>query len=1146
MLGKVHSTKEAAACNERQEDTSITLRDKDSTLYFVDSAMTRMHSAHPVGLDELESSCLSVTDLSNSSIDCCKLDTTLSGCASTSITTTNGSNGYYYSNEACNDTLNSTFMISIPGPNSYTNASHSVALVGNLAPDGSETKPVVMDLSNLPVTSPMNVVDSSHDQSISGSTGATCVSIKSIPSSAGSPHNLPFSSRPAPDSSQISHTQLTNRIDVSELDEQLSISYLTNDGTALAAQRASQLPTETEAQLHAHAQANTRTNNDGPPTAALNATVTANYNSLNTISGFSNFDAVSDHFQQTHPHDLLANVMSSTIETAPEVMNYLQENGPVAYGQTATTLKAMNRLDSKPFPGWNISDLDMNQGIDGSVGAIVNNSSENIQRIHGSALGFKTQMGVHPIIPVSANIMGTHLYDGVTNCSDDQDKTSNNLDTTQLRGCALVDNLVFRQSQPQNCYPYGAQEIEMKPELKSVLTVHPMQQNQNHLNTHPCRPVMMNGQLVPPHLAQGPLNMQHVVPTLPARHGPLQHSMQDMEEINTKVLAQRISAELKRYSIPQAVFAQRVLCRSQGTLSDLLRNPKPWSKLKSGRETFRRMWKWLQEPEFQRMSALRLAACKRKEVEHVKNSESRHPKKPRLVFTDIQRRTLHAIFKETKRPSKDMQSTIAQQLGLEVSTVANFFMNARRRSLDKWQEDASKASSLAESPSPGSPSSRSGQLPRSASATMCCMKEGDSNSMEPCSPGSRRLSTNSMNLVGQIPSNKTNDGSYMSAVARSELGRLTRSSCLSNGNNAPTPTLNGQSALGINGANLFNSIHRTVSSQPAFASTTPVSNLVNPVHLSGAPASNLAHLSGAYTGNTFVNHHEINQLNSTTRLYHMHQQHPLQHAHHPGIGLQKPVMHQTPFMDRGDVYHPSSSNPTVIHCPSKGALSSVLLRDPTYPHGNGARAPHAFVFPSGGMHTPQAIGAPHLNLFHSGSAANGAARNHFLMRDLGAGSQFDHHFLDTMSTGQRALTAQALELCNSLAAANVASLSTGEGQAGEENGPSQNKFTVNPEVKGLPAELSNEIKSKNDTHSSDQPSSSDEQGSSHTADQMEDVVSPHAQTLDSIRQDYFTTSEMDHLKGDMSCLSDAICGLVNSDDADLHEALNECDSDDSS
>ncbi|GAB1604977.1 one cut domain family member 2 isoform X3 [Argonauta hians] len=214
-------------------------------------------------------------------------------------------------------------------------------------------------------------------------------------------------------------------------------------------------------------------------------------------------------------------------------------------------------------------------------------------------------------------------------------------------------------------------------------------------------------------------------------------SNKEVEEINTKELAQKISSELKRYSIPQAVFAQRVLCRSQGTLSDLLRNPKPWSKLKSGRETFRRMWKWLQEPEFQRMSALRLAAkqcesvdlpsgvsyrpsvspyiwldkstggmprtalkdqselsfysssaCKRKDQDQQSPpEENRPPKKPRLVFTDIQRRTLHAIFKETKRPSKEMQATIAQQLGLEVSTVANFFMNARRRSVDKWRDD---------------------------------------------------------------------------------------------------------------------------------------------------------------------------------------------------------------------------------------------------------------------------------------------------------------------------------------------------------------------------------------------------------------------------------------------------------------------------
>ncbi|MBN3314900.1 ONEC2 protein, partial [Atractosteus spatula] len=233
-------------------------------------------------------------------------------------------------------------------------------------------------------------------------------------------------------------------------------------------------------------------------------------------------------------------------------------------------------------------------------------------------------------------------------------------------------------------------------------------------------------------------------PGHPQSHGPVLASSRDrppsssgtqgnnsgqLEEINTKEVAQRITAELKRYSIPQAIFAQRVLCRSQGTLSDLLRNPKPWSKLKSGRETFRRMWKWLQEPEFQRMSALRLAgktrkhnllntgldllnkpsvnflchfimtaiygnhldtpvSCKRKEQDPGKD-RSNTPKKSRLVFTDLQRRTLLAIFKENKRPSKEMQITISQQLGLELTTVSNFFMNARRRSLDKWMDEGS-------------------------------------------------------------------------------------------------------------------------------------------------------------------------------------------------------------------------------------------------------------------------------------------------------------------------------------------------------------------------------------------------------------------------------------------------------------------------
>lgn len=76
-------------------------------------------------------------------------------------------------------------------------------------------------------------------------------------------------------------------------------------------------------------------------------------------------------------------------------------------------------------------------------------------------------------------------------------------------------------------------------------------------------------------------------------------------------------------------------------------------------------------------------ACKRKEEDRGRE-RNQVPKKQRLVFTDLQRRTLVAIFRENRRPSKEMQITISQQLGLELSTVSNFFMNSRRRCTDRW------------------------------------------------------------------------------------------------------------------------------------------------------------------------------------------------------------------------------------------------------------------------------------------------------------------------------------------------------------------------------------------------------------------------------------------------------------------------------
>ncbi|CAD5205466.1 unnamed protein product [Bursaphelenchus okinawaensis] len=163
--------------------------------------------------------------------------------------------------------------------------------------------------------------------------------------------------------------------------------------------------------------------------------------------------------------------------------------------------------------------------------------------------------------------------------------------------------------------------------------------------------------------------------------------------IDTTQLAKDITTELKHRCIPQTVFAEKVIDRSQGTLSDLLRNPKPWEELKAGRDTYRRMFSWLNLPLGQRLATVGMSeasSAKAKASKYSSNDAGRKPravipKKSRFVFTEIQKRTLHAIFRETQRPSREMQHTIAQHLSLETTTVSNFFMNARRR--QKYQPD---------------------------------------------------------------------------------------------------------------------------------------------------------------------------------------------------------------------------------------------------------------------------------------------------------------------------------------------------------------------------------------------------------------------------------------------------------------------------
>jgi len=69
------------------------------------------------------------------------------------------------------------------------------------------------------------------------------------------------------------------------------------------------------------------------------------------------------------------------------------------------------------------------------------------------------------------------------------------------------------------------------------------------------------------------------------------------EELDTQELTTRVRDLLQSHGLGQKLFGEAVLELSQGSVSELLAKPKPWSLLSAkGREPFLRMRAWLADP----------------------------------------------------------------------------------------------------------------------------------------------------------------------------------------------------------------------------------------------------------------------------------------------------------------------------------------------------------------------------------------------------------------------------------------------------------------------------------------------------------------------------------------------------------------------
>lgn len=81
----------------------------------------------------------------------------------------------------------------------------------------------------------------------------------------------------------------------------------------------------------------------------------------------------------------------------------------------------------------------------------------------------------------------------------------------------------------------------------------------------------------------------------------------DEDQLDTTRITQQVKEFLQTHNIGQRVFGHCVLGLSQGTVSDILARPKPWSKLTvRGREPFIRMKNFLSnEHDIQTLSIIR-------------------------------------------------------------------------------------------------------------------------------------------------------------------------------------------------------------------------------------------------------------------------------------------------------------------------------------------------------------------------------------------------------------------------------------------------------------------------------------------------------------------------------------------------------------
>ncbi|XP_051750732.1 homeobox protein cut-like 2 isoform X2 [Ctenopharyngodon idella] len=162
-------------------------------------------------------------------------------------------------------------------------------------------------------------------------------------------------------------------------------------------------------------------------------------------------------------------------------------------------------------------------------------------------------------------------------------------------------------------------------------------------------------------------------------------------ELDTSSITQRVKEALALNNIGQRVFGEEVLGLTQSSVSELLSHPKPWTKLSlKGKENFIRMHRWLQDPHnVQRLTKIDQRARLKRDSQRTLDGHGfclgdhtgafEAVKRPRVVLSVQEKDALRAAYQLEPYPSQYTIERLASQLGLQTSTVSNWFYNYRSR-----------------------------------------------------------------------------------------------------------------------------------------------------------------------------------------------------------------------------------------------------------------------------------------------------------------------------------------------------------------------------------------------------------------------------------------------------------------------------------